>query len=305
MNIMSFKSFRLATISIALGHLPVVGLHAALPAYDGFDYTAGVTILNTPAGSGNGGTGWTTNWTGSGLATVQGSSTAITYSADGNTYGGGNTVSVSGGGTQNAAARSFSSSTLTTGSDVYFSFLVNVTGGTTGTAISSGSFISVSLLDTAFSTSSDNGIILNGSSLGARVANATQSATSTLNYGTTYLVVGRFSGWDNTTNTYQQTSVWLNPTNSDFVNTTFGTNVATTSYASSSVASSTTLGSDGLRGVTLRTNALGSNVYLFDDLRIGTTWNDVVLASVPEPSATTAVLAMAAFAAAMATRRRR
>ncbi len=295
------KSIRPAIITIALGHLASAGLHAAPLAFDGFAYATGSSIIAPD--NGNGGTGWFSKWSGGGLATVESSATAITYSSDGVTYGGGNSMSISGGGTQNAAARAFSGTTIKNGLDVFFSYTVRITGGTAGAAISSGSFISISLLDAGFSSASDNGIILNGSSLGARVANTTTSTTDTLRYGETYLVVGRFSDWDNTTNTYQQTSVWLNPASSGFTDTAFGTVVTTAGYASTSVATSTGTGSDGYRGVTVRTNALGTNVYLIDDLRIGTTWDDVVLSSIPEPSATAAVLGITALAAVFRRRR--
>ncbi|MDR1279680.1 MAG: cell wall anchor protein [Opitutaceae bacterium] len=303
-NRLSSKPIRFAIIALASGHLASAGLHAALLAYDDFAYETGSTLIT--AGNGNGGTGWFGKWSGGGIATVESSATAITYSSAGITYGGGNSMSISGStGTQNAATRAFSETTISNGSDIFFSFIVSVTGGTAGQAISASSFISVSLLDSGFSTASDNGIILNGSFLGVRVANTTKSTTDTLLYGKTYLVVGRFSGWNETTKTYQQTSVWLNPVSTDFTDTASGTVVATTGYASISVATSTGTGSDGYRGVTLRTNALGTNVYLFDDLRIGTTWDDVVIPNIPEPASTTAALTIAALAATSALVHRR
>lgn len=302
MKTLPFRSASLALLAITAGTV-----HAASLAYDNFNYAAGTTANS---GAANGGVGWYNAWSGSSLTTVVTTTTTITYSDGSVTYGGGNSLSISGGNTNTAAARSFSSDTLTDGSDVYFSFIVRIVDtedpNKTG-PVASGAFLSVSLLDTAFAAN-DNGIIFSGSSLGARIGGTgstyNSSVATALNYGTTYLVVGRFSGWDASTKTYQQTSVWLNPTHEDFIDTPFGgSSISTASYASVSVASSTVKGADGYRGVTVRTNGLGTTAYLIDDLQIGTTWSDVVMSTIPEPSSAAAVFGFTALVAGQRRRR--
>lgn len=299
----SMKTLPLRSASLALLAITAGTVHAASLAYDDFNYTAGTVINNSS--SANGGDGWQGPWSGnSSLVTVVGSATTLTYNDGALTYGGGNSMSVSGGNSQNAAARAFSATTLKDGSDVYFSFLIRIVDtanpNKTG-VVDAGSFLSVSLLDSGFQPASDNGIIFAGSSFGARVGNINSTVSTSLQYGTTYLVVGRFSGWDSGSQTYQQTSVWLNPTHEDFVETSFGSKVAGANYAS--ISSTTTLGSDGYRGITLRTHEIGTTVYLIDALQIGTTWNDVVLSTIPEPSSAASVFGFAALVAAQRRRR--
>lgn len=122
-------------------------LHADLPAFEGFDYTNGSALIQPTGSDGNGGIGWTNRWTGSGLATVVTTSETITFTdGNGNTYGGGNSVSFSGGSTQNAATRTFLASNDTSGGDVYFSYILQVADGVSTGNISSSAFMSVGIL---------------------------------------------------------------------------------------------------------------------------------------------------------------
>lgn len=298
----SINLLPLASLAAGLFTLPTTGLQAAILAYDGFDYETGSIITPSSTANGNGGTGWTSRWNSAAdnPATVVTTDKNISYTAEGVTYGGGNAMSVSGANTVRAAERVFSPTVVTTGADIYFSFVIQITGGTAGEAVSGG-FLSVSLFDTGFSAVQDNGITFSGANAGARVDNQTKNVTTALTYGTTYLVVGRFSGWDADSKTYQQTSVWLNPASDGFIDTPVGSIVTTSSYAS--VSTDTGVGSNGYRGVILRTNSLGSNVYIIDDIRIGTGWDDVVLTTVPEPATAAFLSALGVFGVAMITRR--
>lgn len=283
----------LASARLALlAALASTSLHAALPAFDGFEYTPGDQLTSSNDSDGNGGTGWTNRWTGSGTATVTSSSTGISYtSGDGATYGSGHSLTFSGGSTQNAATRTFLAENNTTGVDVYFSYIFNVTNGSTTGVIPTTSFMSVGILDATFAVAVDNFAIIGNSKLGARTNNTTASINTNLQYGTTYLVVGRIHGWDG--DSYTQTTVWLNPNSDDFANSSIS---ATSTNASG--------GADGFRGITFRTNALGSDVYSYDDLRVGATWDSVVVA-VPEPASAAAAASAAALAICLVARRRR
>lgn len=287
------KTPRLASVSVlALLAAGLVPLHAALPAFDGFQYTPGDDLTSSNDADGNGGTGWTNRWTGSGLATVTATASGITYTAgDGATYGSGNALTFSGGSTQNAATRTFLATTDQGGADIYFSYIFQVTNGTATGAIPSASFMSVGILDTSGAVAVDNYAVIANSKLGARVNNATVSTATTLQYATTYLVVARLHGWDG--DSYTSTTVWLNPTAADFGNAS----ISATSTQSAG-------GADGFRGVVFRTNALGSDIYAYDDLRVGATWTSVLASPVPEPSSAALLAGAGALGLSVFARRR-
>ncbi|EIP98104.1 hypothetical protein OpiT1DRAFT_02554 [Opitutaceae bacterium TAV1] len=301
----------LAAPFLALLSLP--RLDAALLAYEGFDYTAGCTIVPNQDTSGKGGSGWTGNWAGTTVATVKATDTSVSWtSPDGVIYGGGNGMAISGGNTTRAAYREFSSTLVTTGADLYFSFVLNITGGTAGSNVSGSGGITVSLYDGDFSNESDNGVAIRGDTVGVRVANATYNTKDALTHNTSCLIVVRFSGWNTTTQSYQQTSVWVNPGADDFINTPYGSVVSTAGYASWYVApvlaedgvTWTKTGSDGYSGVIIRTSNLDNKVYTLDDLRIGTAWDSVVITPIPEP-ATCALVIASGMAGILAFFRRR
>lgn len=291
------KSTRLASVLrtsalalCAVGSL--TSLHAALPAFDGFSYTAGDSLIGSIDADGNGGTGWTNRWTGTGTATVVTTASGISHiSGDGAVYGSGNALAFSGGSTQNAATRTFLSANDTSGTDVYFSYLLQITNGATTGTIPSGSFMSVGILDSSTSVSVDNFAVIAASKLGARTNNSTASINTSLQYATTYLVVARLGGWDG--DSYTQTTVWLNPDHDD---------IATASISATSTSAS---GADGFRGIVFRTNALGGDVYTYDDLRVGASWDSVVLAAaIPEPSSAAVAAGLGALGFGMIGRRR-
>lgn len=270
-------------------------LYADLPAYDDFDYTT-----NTTLASANGGSGWNSAWTTSTAVTVESTATTVSFTdGDGNVYGGGNSVAFSEkagspNGSQNAASRSFLSveDTNQTGDDFFFSYVINVTDSANASATGAvaGSFVSVGVLDSDFNVSNDNSIAFRNGRVSARGNGAETSlagAGGLLQYGTSYLVVGRLSGWDG--NSYNTTTVWLDPNSDDFGNSTI------------SVSNTSTDGGDGFRGITFRTYQLGTNVFNFDDIRMGETWDAVVI---PETSSAGVGVGLVGLMATMMLRRR-
>lgn len=262
-------------------------LRASPLAYEDFAYTAGDSLLGNA-----GGVGWANAWSGGSTVTANVSSTTITKTIDSFTYGGGNSLAISGTTSINVAQRLFASPQLTNGTDIYVSFIVQYTGGT-GT-VAAGPFIGVGLLDSSNSTSVDNYVLLNNGTgqVGARVNNVSAnipSATYQLAYDSPVLVVARFSGWNGSN--YTSTTTWVNPTAND------------TSNASISATATSTTGSDGAGGLIIRANTLGTATVLLDDLRVGTTWADVV-APIPEPGAYALAAASLVAAITLLIRRR-
>lgn len=243
-------------------------LAAELLAYEPFDYAVGANLIGQPGGS-----GWAAAWTGSGGASVTISSTPAVYSLGTAIYGGGNNLRVSGGNTVTAAARQIATTAFHAGGDdLYVSFVFRVTGGSG--ALVANRFTSWSSLDDAFSATVDNTAVLNLSGkAGARVNNQTQLIDAALNYDTTYLLVVRFGGWDGAA--YRSTRTWLNPGFYD---------ASATSAAVTASITQSAGGSTGFRGINLRTNGLSTDVYHFDDIRIGTAWHDVVPKGAPAPA---------------------
>ncbi|MDR1283363.1 MAG: cell wall anchor protein, partial [Opitutaceae bacterium] len=271
---------------------------ATLLAYDSFDtYTKDVALKDNTL---NDGTGWLAAW-GSGGGTVNISDKALTWTLDNFTYGGGASVAVSGANNSSAIRRDLASS-VTNGSDIYVSMLFQVVqeNGAAGTLVS-GHYAGWSPRDGTFASGEDNTLTLgtgssSGTWAGARVNNNNSTVKTALQYNTTYLVVVRFSGWDGTS--YKTTTTWLNPSSGDLAS-------ANDSIVATITASAG--GSTSFNGLQLRTNSLGTDTYYFDDIRIGTNWNDVVLTQIPE-SATSATLSALGVSgivlAAMITRRR-
>ncbi|WP_043589474.1 hypothetical protein [Geminisphaera colitermitum] len=268
---------------------------AALLAHDNFDSYTLAESLKTQ----DGGTGWKGAWD-SQVATTSIADKLLTYTLGDFTYGGGKSLAVSGANATSAGTRDITS-VVTNGADVYVSMLFQVVqaNNADGT-ITANHFTSWSPRDGTFTAASDNTLLLGSSTkAGARVNNQNKTITTDLQYNTTYLVVVRFSGWAEDAGggnfSYKTTTTWLNPTAADL-----------TSTDSSIVATitSTAGGSTAFNGLQLRTNSLSTDTYYFDDIRIGTTWNDVVLSTVPEPATHALILALGALATIIALRHR-
>lgn len=260
--------------------VPMAG--AALVAYDGFaDYANGALAGN------NGGSGWSNAWA-TNNGTVNVTANGLSYSAGSITVGGNSQAASIVGASNNGsvATRQF---TNITGSEVWFSLLVQPNGsggddfiqlyvGTNNNFNNSG----------AVGDLSSNG---NSNSWGARVrAGAGDSGTDVGNTalvdGTTVLLVGHIStgGTSGATGIYDLLQLWVNPTS-----TTLG---APDASVDGSLDLATTTGIDwfGIRTVNLDA---GDN-YIFDEFRVGTTLESVV---VPEPGTISLTLALAGILA--------
>ncbi|MDP0495537.1 MAG: hypothetical protein Q7Q73_04955 [Verrucomicrobiota bacterium JB024] len=268
---------------------------ASLVAIDDFNsYVAGSDV-----GGQNGGTGWAYAWTvGSGIDVHQVSSKAVTYTLGDFTYGGGNSLMFTGGSTQNSTQRATFTSADQSGQTYYSSFVFTIEGPTgeeTGTATGNNT-ISMLAKGNNFSATTDNALFVNGANSKTQARNSDQLASvdTLIQYGVTYLAVVRYSGWDATAGVYETTTVWLNPTTTD----------ENTSDAAI-VASVTTdnAGSEGFQGLAFRTYFTNSaNKVYIDDLRVGTSWDSVVI---PEPGTWAFGLSAGVLAIALLRRRRR
>jgi hypothetical protein len=264
MNRKLLASAALAAASIA------GGAHAAVIASDNLEsYT-----LNGALNGGSGGTGWTGNW-----AAVPGILVE--------------TAALSGGGTKaaesndvtdsiTAATRAFAPQTGT----VYFSLLFDAVAGLT-----TDDFIHVYLANAASNVKSGGIGLLSTTTdfLGARVGDVnggdTTSSTTAAVQGTTYLLVGKVS--KTTGGNYNRVDLFINP-----ATTTEPVTPDATDAADSTVS---TLSVFGIR--TFNTDV--GDRYQFDEIKVGTTFADVV----PEPA--TAGLLTLAGATLLGRRRRR
>lgn len=242
---------------------------AQLIAYDGFSYTTGAGGLY---GS-NGGTGWASAWTGfptsSSFNTVNSGSMSYTDAQSTSLTTTGNSVEiVSGSTTAPSYTRALSSAlTPSTGSSVWLSFLGAGTGGSTmGLTLFNGSTQLLQLGNSG--TNNAWGIRqLSGGSAFSSSGVAMSSSVGTL--GSTYLVVVKISFQDGA----DKVEMFLNPT----LGTTDPTSSTSLGYASQQLVDITSLSQIGF-GVGTASQKLD-----FDELRIGTTYADVV--AVPEPKA--------------------
>jgi hypothetical protein len=262
---------------------------ATLIAYDGFETYTSDAVLNTNAG----GSGWATAWSSVNSVKVVAPSSPITYASGAVTINGGTRAAEvadpdgnNGVALDNAASRSFTAQTGT----VYFSFLFRVENGA-----GADDFIQFSLNnDTSITNSGSIGDLSNvsgtnafaariGGNSGGSSVNSTTSATG----GTTFFLVGKISKTSG--GNYNLMELFVNPT------TLTESGVVATQSADSGIAA--------ISYFTLRiSNLETTDQYRFDELRIGTTWADVV--PVPEPSACAAVAGGLVLMAAALRRRR-
>ncbi|WP_145929077.1 IPT/TIG domain-containing protein [Termitidicoccus mucosus] len=271
-----------ALIAIGFAALPA---RAALVAEDNFDsYTAGSSPTDQ-----NGGTGWGGGWVAGGAAAVltltDDPGNLITYTLDDGTVLGsgtsGVTLVVSSTGTAtsldvNPAISRNIADAVTDGSDVFVSFIFkykNTAQSDGGTFSSGNQMFQLFALDGSPSTNDASAIAGITGQIGARVNNSNLVTSpqrnrfaATLRYGQTYFMVVKYTGWSGSA--YRSVRVWLDPTTND---------ETTTDQTVSVVDNGTSGGSASFNGLRLRVNGLNtSRYYIFDALRIGTTWDAVV-----------------------------
>ncbi|MGE9289537.1 MAG: hypothetical protein ACQKBT_01020 [Puniceicoccales bacterium] len=281
-------------IPIVLAGLSCNGF-AAVVATDNFDsYTAGVAVNGL-----NGGAGWTTAWSTPGATTVEVSSETLSYSSDGGTYGGGNSIMLTGDSDVNAAFRSVTVDT--SGQDYYASFVFKIEGPTgteTGNVEPLHGFTLAALgSNNAYDGNGSMGF-LNPGSPRIEARNGGQYSTldiGALQYSTTYLMVVKYTGWDAVDGVYETTQVWLNPSESD----EFSVDPTITVSATSDGTGSDQYGGVGMRF--LNSGAGGDHKLYMDDLRIGTSWSSV---AIPEPGASSFLLSIAVVGLIAISRRR-
>jgi hypothetical protein len=258
---------------------------ADIIAEDNFDsYTAG----SSPADQ-NGGAGWGGGWVAGGAAAVltltDDSANLITYTLDDGTVLGsstsGVTLVVSSTGTAtgldvNPSISRNIAGAVTDGSDVFVSFIFkykNTSVADGGTFSSGNQMFQLFALDDSPSTNDASAIAGIAGQIGARVNNSNAVTSpqrnrfaATLRYGQTYFMVVKYTGWNGSA--YRSVRVWLDPTTND---------ETTTDQTVSVVDNGTGGGSASFNGLRLRTNGLNtSRYYVFDAIRIGTTWDAVV-----------------------------
>lgn len=238
--------------------------HAALLAYEGFDYEAG-----SVSGE-NGGEGWDGAWSAAASTATVVTGTTLSYSNGSiSLSGSGTALSITGGG-EGSLYRGFEGAD--TGSELYFSFLFQVVAGN--------EFSYFYLSDTPNSSNSGGigDLATSTDVFGTRIVNTGitgNTAHSAISYtlGTTYLLVGRLStdGGTGAAGDVDRVQLWVNP--------------------SSLTPGSASVTVDGTTGLTIddfvlfgtrTTNFDGSDQILIDELRIGTDFASVV--TVPEPS---------------------
>lgn len=252
---------------------------AALIVYESFEsYTAGAALS-----AGAGGTGWTANW--SAIAGITAESAALTYTNGAISISGGTRTGQVGSVADNtsAASRQFASQTNST---LYMSMLFSLSAGTTDVD----DFLHFMFNNDTLNTNSGGfgDLSQTTTTLDARIG-TTNGGTSTLGstsitLGTTYFLVAKLS--KSVTN-YDRVDLFVNP--------------STLTEGSPSVTDSADAGISSIAFFTLRTLAIdATDKYQFDELRIGTTYADVV----PEP-ASTALLALGGFSTCLRRRRTR
>jgi len=277
----SMKAPQRSLIVVFFGMLCASHTQAALIAYDGFDYTVGDSI-----NSSNGGTGWSSAWTSTAAATIYTPSTALNYSGGSIAINGDNKTVLLGEDASPIVDRSFAEQTGT----VYFSFLFRYDDNETLGSLDNSDFIHFMLNNDATTTNS-GGIgklgttdIRLGSRIGGSNGGSTASSGTNMAPDTTYFLVGKIS--KATLTNYDTIELFINP-------------LSSIEPEEADVLDSADSGMSSISHFTIRTtNIEADDEFIFDDLRIGTSFGDVV----PEPSACGLALAGAGFLLA---RRRR
>lgn len=249
----------------------VQSANATLLFSEAFDYTSG-TGLPGSVNPGNS-TAWST-----------GNSALLAIGSGNLTYAGladlgGNMLVVSNG----SASSSVNTFVNQTSGTVFYSFLFNPTA-----ADSANNYITAMNPTTGAPNGGSDAIDMyyytdGHLRLRASPGSATAGTSATLTLNTTYLIV---LGLDFNAAT---ASMWINPTP--------GAAMPTADATISSI------GATAVADVGFKSQSAAGGPYLIDNLRIGTTWEDVTPAAVPEPS--TLVLAAAGFGFMLTMIRRR
>ena len=276
---------RLKSLAIALAVLVggASAVRADLIAYDGFNYdTSSSSALNGRTG----GTGWTTAWTNNPSSTITAMNivtvaTPLSVSnAQASYTGGSQAISVPGMSSASggiAGIRQFASQT----GDVWFSFLFR-----TPSTVGSDDFLQFSLNnDTDQNNSASIGdtdtVASGGNDFSIRIGNTNGGTTVTSSKliagNTDYLLVGRVSKDGTSGNaggTYDLLQFWVSPLDP--------TAPEAGSFAVSNDANS---GMTSISYFTFRTANFSGTPYLFDELKIGTSYASVT----PEPASLSAI----------------
>ena len=246
----------------ALSLLPCA--HATLFFEEGFNYATGG--LGTVGSSPNG------PWTG-GNANLAVTSGNLTY--PGLTDLGGNQLNVTSGVSAGTVAAPFNGSMVTSGT-VYYSFLADCT------ALPTANNYITSLLTSGTPNGSSDALAFYvgqqtagsqfrvGVRHGGSGATYTSGAWATLNTVNLFVVAYTF----NPSTSDDAVSLWVNPTPGGSMPT------ADVSFVQSGATDATGLQIVGFKAQSAAT----AGNWIFDDLRIGDTWGDVIPGSVPEPS---------------------
>jgi MYXO-CTERM domain-containing protein len=245
------KSPMHTTLAITAVLAAATAVNGALIVYDGFNYAVDSTLAGNP--------GWTSLNTGTAPVIAVGNLTVSGLAAPA-----GNHVSTAGGNIQealNAIGQTISSGTI------YYSFALQLTSlPTTAT-------YSFALATGNTNYSSTVWFRADGAQFNIGLANRSNSTpeydTQALSLDTTYFLVGAYEFVDGTgTNV---STLWINPDASSFGETAPAYTLQAT-------------GGTDMTSITqfLVRGASGSPAFIFDELRIGTTWAEVT--PVPEPS---------------------
>lgn len=276
---MTSSVFSKTSLAATVGCLLSLWAQAAAPiAYDDFNgYTTGTNVIGQ-----SGGSGWNDSWYNNNsfvVEVVDGSS--MTYNQGGVVRGGGNAIKIA-----NDAplilARNTYETPDTSGQTYFTSFIFQVVNNDNATGNIGNEFTHYAPVDGQneyAAQSSTIGIIAKGGDAGVRNGGSSNQdlVDNHIQYATTYFAVVKYSGWDGSK--YNTATLWLNPATTD-ESTSDPTIVASIDIDDT--------GSSGFGGLQIRSFYLAdeNSYFLLDDMRIGTDWDSVVTASIPEPATT-------------------
>ena len=261
----------LAVLGLSCCAVGAVEASAGLIVADSFDgYTAGATLAGNNGGS-NGTANWTSAWAVN-ASSVEVIGGGLSYSNGAvQVNGGSSAVAIKNAANNNGVAtRTFDSVSGT----VYFSLVMELSAG-----FEASDFVSFYLGQNVGETNAGQMGLLDTSNTqlharitpGAAGSRVTVSTGSSGSAGSTYFLVGRLSTDGPAVNSnYDRMELFLNP--------------STLSQPEASATVNLDMGLSSLTRFGIRTVNLDTNdEYRFDELRIGTAWEDVV--PVPEPAA--------------------